>query len=55
MTDNPNLNKESVIRELIYVANDIDAYLQDESIPIECYREDIGLKLQTLIDTLQAS
>lgn len=38
-------------RQLVALANDIDLYLQSDA-PLESHRKDIGLKFQSLIDSL---
>ena len=45
------VRQEDLVAEIVRLANDIDQYLQSD-VPLECYRKDIGHKLQSLIDSL---
>jgi hypothetical protein len=40
--------KEQILKEIVDTANDINKYLMDESIPMECYPSDIDRKLEMM-------
>ncbi len=46
------MNKK-ILEAILATANDIDAYLEDDSVMLECYQKDIGHKLQALHDEVE--
>ncbi|NBQ67319.1 MAG: hypothetical protein EBU46_00195 [Nitrosomonadaceae bacterium] len=43
----------AITKDQVDTANDIDAYLMNTSVPMECNQHDIGVKLQASIDRIQ--
>ena len=44
---------EKILAAVLATANDINTYLGDDSVPLECYPKDIDCKLQGLHDEIQ--
>lgn len=42
----------AVTKDQVDTANDINDYLADTSVPLECNQHDIGVKLQNSIDRI---